>query len=49
MAERAGRVARIKEGEIAISDSLGPRFAERWVPLSDAQSATYGNMNVIKW
>ena len=36
-------------GEIAISDSWGPRFAERWVKASDAQQVSYGSMNVIKW
>jgi len=35
--------------EIAISDSWGPRFAERWVKASDAQRVSYGSMNVIKW
>jgi len=38
-----------KTGEIAISDSWGPRFAERWVPASDAEKISYGSMNVIKW
>jgi hypothetical protein len=36
-------------GEIAISDSWGPRFAERWVKASAAQNVSYGYMNVIKW
>ncbi len=38
-------------GEIAISDSWGPRFAERWVPAPAAQKVTnqYDSMNVIKW
>ncbi|WP_372846898.1 hypothetical protein, partial [Pontiella sp.] len=36
-------------GEIAISDSWGPKFAERWVSVSDAQRVSYGAMNVIKW
>jgi hypothetical protein len=38
-------------GEIAISDSWGPRFAERWVKTADARQAmhAYGGMNVIKW
>jgi hypothetical protein len=38
-----------KSGEIAVSDSWGPRFAERWVKIADAQKATRGNMAVIKW
>lgn len=36
-------------GEIAISDSWGPRFAERWVPAHEAQKVSYGSMNIIKW
>ncbi len=36
-------------GEIAISDSWGPRFAERWVKARDAQRVSFGSMNVIKW
>lgn len=40
-----------KTGEIAISDSWGPRFAVRWVKASTAQnvSSEYDAMNVIKW
>ncbi len=38
-----------KTGEIAISDSWGPKFAERWVPFHEARHVSYGNMNVIKW
>ncbi|MBT8043118.1 MAG: C39 family peptidase [Pontiella sp.] len=36
-------------GEIAISDSWGPRFAERWVKAKDARRVSRGGMNVIKW
>ena len=38
-------------GEIAISDSWGPKFAERWVPLPDMQKVSYSSsgMNVIRW
>ncbi len=38
-------------GEIAISDSWGPKFAERWVPLPDMQKVSYpsAGMNVIRW
>jgi hypothetical protein len=37
--------------EIAISDSWGPRFAERWVPIQTVQEAsyTYGGIYVIRW
>jgi hypothetical protein len=38
-----------KTGEIAISDSWGPRFTERWVPVSAARKASQGYMYVIKW
>ncbi len=38
-------------GEIAISDSWGPEYAECWVPLQEARNATrfHGGMNVIRW
>jgi hypothetical protein len=36
-------------GEIAISDSWGPKFTERWVPAKIAEDVSYGTMNVIKW
>lgn len=39
-------------GEIAISDSWGPLFAERWVDHREAERVTTGGydaMNVIKW
>ena len=36
-------------GEIAISDSWGPRFSERWIPASTAEAVSYGTMNIIKW
>lgn len=35
--------------EIAISDSWGPRYAERWVRVNEAQQVSYGSMNIIKW
>lgn len=38
-----------KTQEIAISDSWGARFAERWVPVADMEKATNGNMNIIRW
>ncbi len=38
-----------ESGEIAISDSWGPKFAERWVPFHEARRVSYGNMNIIKW
>ena len=36
-------------GEVAISDSWGPKFSERWVPAHEAQRVSNGSMNVIKW
>ena len=36
-------------GEIAISDSWGPEYAERWVKFHEARRVSYGYMNVIKW
>ncbi|VGO21142.1 C39 family peptidase [Pontiella sulfatireligans] len=39
----------LQSGEIAISDSWGPRFAERWVPVKAARNASQGFMYVIKW
>ncbi len=38
-----------KTGEIAISDSWGPQFAERWVTEKQAEAASDGEMNIIKW
>lgn len=38
-----------KTQEIAISDSWGERFTERWVPVADMEKATIGEMNVIRW
>jgi len=38
-----------KTDEIAISDSWGARYTERWVPVEDMVDATNGEMNVIKW
>lgn len=37
--------------EIAISDSSGPRFAERWVLAEKAKSVAYedSHMHAIKW
>lgn len=35
--------------EIAISDSWGPEFAERWIPVSDTAAMSYGKLNFIKW
>lgn len=36
-------------GEIAISDSWGPQFAERWVPAHTAQNLQSGDMQIIRW
>ncbi len=38
-----------KTQEIAISDSWGPHFAERWVPVADMEEASFGKMNIIRW
>ena len=38
-----------KTNEVAISDSWGARFAVRWVPLANIQTATNGKMSVITW
>jgi len=40
-----------QSGEIAISDSWGPKYAERWIPLPDMQSVSRSaaGMNVIRW
>lgn len=35
--------------EIAISDSWGPRFAERWVPARKMHTGSYSERTVIKW
>jgi len=36
-------------GEIAVSDSWGPRFQERWVPAATAQKITQDEYWVIAW
>lgn len=36
-------------GELAISDSWGPYFAERWVPVKEALKVTEGDLYIIKW
>ncbi|MBN2686029.1 MAG: C39 family peptidase [Pontiellaceae bacterium] len=38
-----------RTGEIAISDSWGPHFAERWVPVEEALEVSDGEMYYIKW
>ena len=35
--------------EIAISDSWGPRFAERWISEKEALEVSNGEMHIIKW
>lgn len=36
-------------GEIALSDSWGPEYAERWIDLHEARRVCFGAMNVIRW
>ncbi|MDZ8118856.1 C39 family peptidase [Pontiella agarivorans] len=36
-------------GEIAISDSWGPAYTERWVAAKAMRGLSYGTMNIIKW
>jgi len=38
-----------KTSEIAFSDSWGPDYAERWIPIHKMQRASFGYMNVIRW
>lgn len=40
-----------RTGEAAISDSWGPKYAERWIKVGEvgSQNYQYGSMNVIKW
>lgn len=35
-------------GEIAISDSWGPEFAERWITTEEAEAITQGKLSVIQ-
>lgn len=35
--------------EVAISDSWGPEYAERWVPIHEMQRFSYYYMTVIRW
>lgn len=39
----------LKTGEIAISDSWGAQYTERWVHFGEARQVSRGSMNVIKW
>ncbi|MEN7973133.1 MAG: C39 family peptidase [Verrucomicrobiota bacterium] len=39
----------LQTGEIATSDSWGPKYAERWVSLQNLQNATWGAMSIIRW
>jgi hypothetical protein len=34
-------------GEIAISDSWGPEFAERWLTLEEAEAISQGSVTSI--
>lgn len=36
-------------GEVAISDSWGPEFSERWFPVTLTDKIPFGNMSIIKW
>lgn len=36
-------------GELAISDSWGPAFAERWITLEEARALTSRDMRIVKW
>jgi len=36
-------------GEIAVSDSWGPQFAERWMTLEEANAVSQGNLMVINF
>jgi len=38
-----------KTKEVAISDSWGPRFMQRWVSIDEIKKVSYGTMVVIKW
>ncbi|MBU0679537.1 MAG: C39 family peptidase [Verrucomicrobia bacterium] len=35
--------------ELAISDSWGPLFAERWLTVEEAEAITQGDLMVIRW
>jgi hypothetical protein len=36
-----------KTGELAVSDSWGPQFADRWVTEEEAVAVTEGSLMVI--
>jgi hypothetical protein len=36
-------------GEVAVSDSWGPAFAERWMTLEEAQALTLGPLQAVSW
>ncbi len=35
--------------ELAISDSWGPQFAERWITVEEANAISQGQFNVVNW
>lgn len=36
-------------GEIAISDSWGPQYAERWITVEEANAVSHGEFTVVNW
>lgn len=36
-------------GELALSDSWGPGYEERWIPLEEAKAISQGRMALISW
>lgn len=36
-------------GELAVSDSWGPEFAERWISEEEAQQVSQGGLLIIQW
>lgn len=36
-------------GEVAISDSWGPQYAERWITVEEANAVSQGEFTVVNW
>ncbi len=34
-------------GEVAISDSWGPAFAERWLTFEEAEAVSHGEFTIV--
>jgi hypothetical protein len=38
-----------KTNELAITDSWGPNYAERWITVEEAQAISQGILSQVSW